>query len=716
MRTTRLLLLLGWMVFVPTTAAQTILFSENFDGVTAPAPPAGWTIGDGWDTRTSSASPGSGANNLTHSGSGLGSADTPVIDLSTATGATLSYLARRTDSYDIGNLRVLGSNDGGVTFPTTILGAGSALPVDGSTYDSIGVALPADLIGSSTVVVRFEGLGLSSSSSNARIDDVLITSSSTPPPSDGGTISFSTSETVAQAQDVGIQVPLTLDLSAPDGLQGLQFRASWDIDSLLAIAVNRGSALVDTDSWTVDFETGENYVDVVILGAGTTSLPSGTYAPLVTLEFNAGAADLTQVGSIRLQNVVGALATPEATDAGIAPGSDHAITLTGRVANFVASALNLDAGLVQVGDPDSVLFTVSHPDGQTDLVIDSVAISNHLFSIFPASANVPPNESRDFYVTFAPTTTEFGRQEGEIVFFHNADGDSTVIFITGKGFSGRGDADGDGVVDALDVTYAIDFVLARFVPEAVQLTASDLFPFPFGDLAIDVRDLTVLTQAIARGIWPDGIGLPMEEISTAIASSGLARVVISPSEEEETHVEIAHNVPLRSLQFVFPSESDVSRGVRVDGLTVVAGYDESRREVRVLAFVADGGAVLPGTLEMTIPGEVGMPRFASAVDERRERMHVDASVSTAAQVRKKEREPVLTPHPNPYRPDAGTLALGMTADVRIFDVLGRQVYAAKHVGSWDGRDGAGRLVAPGLYIIRTESGSDRQSRPVTVVR
>ncbi len=715
MRTLCSLLFFGWMVLAQTAPAQTTLFFEDFDGVTAPDAPPGWTFGDGWDTDPGVASSGSGLNNLRHSGSGTGSAETPVIDLNGVVGANLSYLARRTSSYDPANLRVVASNDGGLTFPLTILGAGSAVPAS-TSYDSVGVALPASLIGSSAVVLRFEGFGLSSSSANARIDDLTITSSTDPPPPDPSVLEFSTAETSALAGDTGIQVPIQLTLNPIEGLQGLQFRVSWDLDSLSLTNLIRGPAISDAATWTLDFEPGAQQADVVLLGSGTAALPAGSHEPLVTLEFAAGAADVTQMGSIRLVNVVSALPTAEGDDAGVIPGGDHPFTLTGRVANFVASALNLDLGIVEVGSPDSVLFTVSNPDGQTDLEITSTAVSNHLFSILPGAAVVPPNESQDFYVFFAPTMTEFGRQNGEIVFYHNAQGDSTIIFLTGKGHSGRGDAEGDGTVDALDVVHAIDYVLSRLSPSPVQIAASDLFPFPAGDLAIDVRDLTVLTQAIAHGQWPDGIALPIEETTTTIASSAVAHVLISPNESQRTDVQISHNVPLRSLQLVFPAEQDLSSGIRIEGMTVVTGYDVDRRELRVLAYVADGGAVPAGKLRLTVPGEVGVPRFASAVDDERERMRVDASVSTGTLDPKDQPAPRLAPFPNPYRPDAGVLSFGMTGRVLVYDLLGREIFAAEQASTWDGRDVAGRVVAPGLYIVQTELDDDRQSRPITVVR
>lgn len=709
-----LLFFLGWMVFVPTVAAQDTLYFENFDSVVAPEAPVGWTLGDGWATDAGVQSSGSGENNLRHNGNSTEAADTPTIDLSGATGAVLSYLARRTSSYDAANLRVLASVDGGATFPTVLIPAGTA--VGGTSYDSIGVALPASMVGSPSLVIRFEGFGLNTSSSNARIDDITLTSTTEPPPPDPSALAFATAASQANSGDAGIQIPLRLELHPEEGLQGLQFRATWDVTGLHLIDVIRGSAVADAVNWTLDYEAADQQVDVVLLGQGTSSIAQGTYDPILTLVFDSDPAEVTQIGAVRLQSVVGALAGPEAGDARVFPGDDHSLTLTGGQASIAVSSTSLDFGMVEAGTVDSMLLTISNPDGEMDLEINSIASSNPLFGIQPTSANIPSSGSAEFYVTFAPSFTEFGRQTGELVIHHNADGDSTIVHLTAKGHSGRGDADGDGMVDALDVVHAMDFILGRLMPAPVQVTASDLFPFPAGDLAIDVRDLTVLTQAIAHGQWPDDVSLPIEEAPTSLVASGMARVVISPGSDEQTDVHISHDVPLRSFQIVFASDRDISKGIQIEGMSTVSGYDARRGEVRVLAYKPDGSAVAPGTLAMSVSGEIGLPRFTSAVDDQRRRIRVDASVSTSSRHPDEAETFRLVPYPNPYRPAGGSLTLGLKARVQVFDLLGREVFSADEAEQWDGRDQSGGFVAPGLYIIRTDDGEERQSRTVTVIR
>jgi hypothetical protein len=79
--------------------------------------------------------------------------------------------------------------------------------------------------------------------------------------------------------------------------------------------------------------------------------------------------------------------------------------------------------------------------------------------------------------------------------------------------------------------------------------------------------------------------------------------------------------------------------------------------------------------------------------------------------------------PNPFRSRASlSFALPGPRDVRfaVFDVTGRRVVslvdgrlpAGEHRLSWDGRDGQGRPVPPGVYFLRLESPDGSRARKV----
>jgi hypothetical protein len=85
------------------------------------------------------------------------------------------------------------------------------------------------------------------------------------------------------------------------------------------------------------------------------------------------------------------------------------------------------------------------------------------------------------------------------------------------------------------------------------------------------------------------------------------------------------------------------------------------------------------------------------------------------------------PRPNPARRGA-TLVYELPragwVQLRVYDVAGRRVRslaagaraAGRHRATWDGRDGAGRRVAAGIYLLQLEADGQTRTRPLVVVR
>ena len=83
--------------------------------------------------------------------------------------------------------------------------------------------------------------------------------------------------------------------------------------------------------------------------------------------------------------------------------------------------------------------------------------------------------------------------------------------------------------------------------------------------------------------------------------------------------------------------------------------------------------------------------------------------------------------PNPFRPST-TIRFGLTqagsAELRIYDVRGREVrtLVAGEVATgtqarvWDGRDGEGHALAPGIYFVRFASGGITQTEKLVRLR
>lgn len=690
--------------------AQTTAFEEDFTGAIPPDGPTGWTLGSGWKTGATTPSSGSGGNNLEHSGSSAASAVTSGFSLDGAGLATFTYSIRRTGSYDRANLRVTASIDGGGTFPIIVLAAGTAVPAATSSYRTISVSLPSSLLDQSSVTLRFEGLR-ASSSGNARIDDISVIAY----PTTGiasGTLQFSegSGSLISGSGGHTIDVPLSLDLTALPGVKGIQFDVRWLLGQLRLGDIVRGDAVSDNVSWTLRYDASGSALRVVLLGQGMAALPSGRYDPLLTLQFRADAVTVSQNDMLVLSNAVGAQALSDGADAGIVVGAaKYALTVRPPVPVFSVSSSAFDVGDVHVGASDSVLVRVKNTADQADLQVTNTTSNNPLFTVRPRSGTVAPGDSMDVYVRFSPSSTAFGRQQTRIFFAHNGDNSPSSVSVTGKGRGGRGDAEGDGSVDVMDVVHAIDFVLARLGATPMQVAAVDLFPFPAGDGALDVRDLTVLSQAIARGQWPDDVLLPVDTVPAGKTGHAIAHVERINEGEDRYVLRLQYDTPMRGFQFIASSPAPgASVYTSTDSRVVLeSGYDEMRGEVRIVGYVADGEALEAGVIDIVLSGPVDSPRYATLIDKARDRIAVrerpptllppaDSNPDTAAQ----------PPYPNPFyvcsdRVRIPSLSPGTEAE--IFDMLGRRVFRARteHSGfEWDGCDVYGQGVAPGLYIVR----------------
>ena len=706
----------GFLVGATSSFAQANVFREDFEGVEPPAAPTGWVLNEGWETATGLASPGSGGNNLRHKGSQAARAVMPSMDLGTANFAMLRYFARRTGAYGRENLSLTASTSRSGAFSTIVLAPGYAAPVQDSRYEEISVALPSSLMGRSEVTLRFEGHGLMPSSSSVRIDDIHVDLYASDAPVTG-TLAFSAATQEAGLEDQAIDVPLTLAFEAPVGLRGIQFHVKWTSDVLELADVIGAESIADTVTWSLSHETGVRDVDVVLLANGNASLPAGQHEALITLRFRASSGS-RQVVSLSLSNVIGALATVDGFDAGLSVGgATHALTLAPKAFYSVPDTV-YDVGDVYVGHRDSVAVTVSNPGGTTSLVVARLQSDNALFTARPASGEIEPNRSMVFFIRFQPEHAVFGYQVARIGFHHNGQDTPTTITVTGKGLGGRGDVEGDGVVDVLDVVHVLDFVLARLTPEPAQTVSADLFPFPGGDHALDVRDLAVLSLAIVRAQWPDDVSLP--ELSPkptgTIADACVEGVPVGPGRYV---LRLRNEVPMRGFQLSVPiSSPEAFTALAVGGrMHLLDGYDGERGELRLVGYAYDGKTIGPGHQDLgvlTVP--VGSLRHAVLVGENREQMAIDCPSSTSIASGMAPKPDVIPPpYPNPFRPRSGTLRfapLPAGSEVDVFDVLGRRVWrrSGGHARfEWDGRDGSGRLVSPGLYIMRLRAGEIMQT-------
>lgn len=561
----------------------------------------------------------------------------------------------------------------------------------------------------------------------------------------GGRFGFETAASEALEETGEVDLPLSLDYANPVALLGLEFTVTWPDTLLSFVSVERGVAVAEAGAWNLSYEAGAGEVKVVLLGEDTGGLEAQVYAPLLRLRLASGTVapqDARSV-SLTLGNVIGALALPEGGDADVVLSTaGHTLAVARRRAFFVPAAPTVDVGTVAVGETGTARLAVANDGGTRALSITAVASDNALFTVEPATATVGPEGTREFTITFAPTPAAFGPQTGTLTFTHDGEeGPAFDVEVAGYGVGGRGDSDGDGLVDAMDLVEGLDFVLGRHEPTGPQRAAVDLFPFPGGDGALDVRDLTVLVQAIAGGAWPDAAHLP-EESGGAGKTAADAEVVLRHVPHGAGQVvRVEHAQPLRALQLIYRFDNIehapevVADAARPAGAALLVREDRARGEVRVVLYRPDGGVLPPGAYALcSLPAAWPPPvRYATAIDAGRQRLPVTVAsgVSTAPE---EEAPPPETfalgaLYPNPFDPSAGhTLRLPVavpaptTVYVDLYDVLGRRVarlqqpVEGRAVLVWDGRSAGGGRVGPGVYVVRAYTAAGAQARSTVIVR
>lgn len=564
----------------------------------------------------------------------------------------------------------------------------------------------------------------------------------------GGRFGFSAAESTGLEESAVLDIPLVLDFSQAVPLQGLEFTVAWDDPVLAFVDVVRGPAVADAGVWDLAVEAGERALKVILLGTPGDGLRAQTYDPLLVLRVRSSALDGRdrQTIALALASVLGALDVPTGDDAGIVAGqAEHTVTLERRRAFLEASTAALNLGSVAVGDTATGTVTLSNPNGTRALSIDGVATSNARFSISPAAATVAPDAEVAFTVAFAPTMAAFGAQEGRLTFSHDGEGGPFELTATGTGLHGRGDADGDGRVDAVDLVVGVDVVLGRRGAAVLVQASLDLHPFPDGDEQVDVRDLAVLAQGIVSGAWPDGVALPVVVPGAGKAASPVGAEVAVAQAGQGLEIRVNAMVPLRALQVELevdplagaPQVPGVEGGAWPAGTTLMAVGDVAQGRVRMLAVRLDGGVMPPGPYLLAIlppppPRVAGY--YATAVSEAGARLGVRVPTVPAPVATGEERLPdrfrLGRPYPNPVSASAGgavrvSVALPSAGilHVALFDALGRRVAllhqaphrAGRSLLQWPVRDDEGRPVPPGLYVLHARWETTVQTRPLVIL-
>ncbi|MEO0076205.1 MAG: M6 family metalloprotease domain-containing protein [candidate division WOR-3 bacterium] len=99
-------------------------------------------------------------------------------------------------------------------------------------------------------------------------------------------------------------------------------------------------------------------------------------------------------------------------------------------AEFSVTPTTIDFGEVNIGSSKTDSVTITN-NGSATLIISSVSSDNDEFDVDPSSANLEPDSSKKFYISFSPTTT--GNKSGNIEFVHNGASSPDTVAVSGSG-------------------------------------------------------------------------------------------------------------------------------------------------------------------------------------------------------------------------------------------------------------------------------------------
>lgn len=733
--------------------AQVTFFEELFDASGGAIPPTIAEIGPGWSVDDGSSSSGSGAFNLSHTGTTPARTVMGPVRLEIATSATLSWLARRTGTYEQDSLSVhVGASIQGPF--ATLAPPGDALPAATSSWSALSLSIPDSLLGGPIYVV-WDALGGNSGGSNLRLDDVRVTGSA-----DLSLVTGALGFSVA-GQDIGVladdtsapnepavQVPLDLSFPGPDSLAGLQFDVTWDRSWLSDAGISPGPALADSTLWAIHTSTPAPQTFRVLVTPRSPSsgaaLQAGLHPGLVTLTFGAAPPASTDSVRVTLTDVIASAAAPDGHDillpegervflarfvaatAHFSLGDDGGSELTGNGAPARTTLAPTPTGstgvvTVYVRNRDSSDHAGSGSDtgsAGSPLTVDSLRLSHDLFTLhvpdgsggagepLPTPFTVSPADSAGIAIAFQPSPTRFGFITAELILFHSAPSSPDTLLVHGTGTGGRGDTDQDGAVDVADIVRGVDMALGL---TGLDLDRFDLFPFPVGDGAIDIRDITVATQAVMNNAWPDDVSLPVPvPPDTAPPGPATRSLIVYSDNPVVTTAE-----PLRALQVEWIPEPGRQAETRVD---VRWPGDE---------IPAGDIALPPGeVLRVVMVNERGLKKIAYG--EGFTATHTDGNGSSSPEKALPVTGPVLELWPNPWQMSqsnalsvrlhdergaahAGRTRTGRTGtgpvepEAMVYDALGRKVLRAALRQTGKGLSGEilpESALSPGLYFVR----------------
>ena len=288
---------------------------------------------------------------------------------------------------------------------------------------------------------------------------------------------------------------------------------------------------------------------------------------------------------------------------------------------------------------------------------------------------------------------------------------AALAAVSGGSASPGGDLNNDGNTTVLDVISLVNYILnpGMYPLSAEARVQADVYPSPAGDGVINISDLIRIVAFILGNDDPGKFQASMTDVLLAVSD---------PYFEEGTwwiSVDLQGNaMAAGQLALNLPSATWLPEQMLVDqGDDVHAVASAASSQLRVLVYDLDNALPSDG-VTLRIPFTSGnahpdRPQLAGVLVANAAGDAMEVVEQAAV-----EFQPSLNIAPNPVR-DGTTVSFRTAVNepytLSVFDLRGRRVRTLQQgTGlslsrsiSWDGRDGFGRKLPTGIYLVRLNS-------------
>ena len=321
----------------------------------------------------------------------------------------------------------------------------------------------------------------------------------------------------------------------------------------------------------------------------------------------------------------------------------------------------------------------------------------------------------------------------------NSSGDET---ITVANRTSKGDINFDDHIDVLDLLVLVDHITGRNLLSGSQFTAADLYPYPAGDGAVNVQDLSLLQSIILTGRYPDSTRImkfapPVAEVNHSLgtrspAQGPDARVTIQAAGSGIV-IRLQNAVPVRGMQLSLRNVHPVENPAVVSTTLGEAHYSLNGDLLKVLLYSPKGDIAGPGESTVAVlPFGCGDAGGVSLEDiivagEANTALQCESNLSVGKQDQLPVRFALEQNYPNPFNPSTEIRFTVPTAsDVRVivYNMVGQQIRTlftgqaeqGTRVIRWDGKDDRGNGVGSGVYVYRMNAGGFVSTRKMILLK